>query len=82
MVECIDDKISSAKNIENLRGLAMLVPLNTLEATGEEIHDDVMPEPGAYTSTHFPLLLNDDLASVSVFVVEPTVMAEVADAGE
>ena len=40
-------KYHQQQNIENLRGLAMLVPLNTLVATGEEIHEDVMPEPGA-----------------------------------
>jgi hypothetical protein len=58
----------------------MLVPLNTLVATVDEIHEDVMSEPGAYTSTTIPKLLNHDLASV--FIVEPTVMAEGSDAGE
>ncbi len=58
----------------------MLVPLIVLLAVGDDFHADVIPEPGAKTSTHIPLLLNEDLASV--IVVEPTVMAEAAEAGE
>ena len=39
-----------------------------------------MLEPGAQMFTQDPKLLNDDLASV--LVVDPTVMAAGADAGE
>ena len=42
--------------------------------------DDVMRLPGAKMSTHVPKFENDDLASLEV--VDPTVMAEAALAGE
>jgi hypothetical protein len=58
----------------------MLVPLIVLVAVGDEFQADVILEPGAKTSTQEPKLLKYDFASV--FVVDPTVMAEVAEAGE
>ena len=44
------------------------------------IQDDVISEPGAKMSTQVPVFENDDLASV--VVVDPTVMALAARAGE
>ena len=64
----------------NSRGLAMLVPLIVLVAVFEELHADLMLEPGANMSTQLPWLLNDD--SMSELVVEPTVIAVDSDAGD
>ena len=58
----------------------MLVPLKVLVDVGDEFQADVISEPGAYTSTHVPQLLKLDFSSS--IVEEPTVMAEVVDAGE
>ena len=58
----------------------MLVPLIVMISVEDVLQDDVMPDPGAYTSTHEPKLLKDDCASV--YVVEPTVMANGSEAGE
>ena len=46
----------------------------------ESVVAAVIDDPGAWMSTHAPWLENDDLASVRV--VEPTVIASGADAGE
>ena len=73
-------ELSHPATNENLRGVAILVPLNVLKAKGDEFHEDVISEPGAYTSTHDPQLLKLDFSSF--IVVEPTVMAEAAEAGE
>ena len=43
-------------------------------------HDEVIDEPGAKMSTQVPMLENDERASV--FVVEPTVIADGARAGD
>ena len=67
-------------NDANLRGDAILVPLIVVVAVSDDLEAEMMLEPGAYTSTHDPMLLKDDFASV--FVVEPTVIAFVADDGE
>ena len=43
-------------------------------------HEEVIDEPGAKISRQVPQLVNDDAASV--LVVEPTVIADGARAGE
>ncbi len=67
-------------NDTNLRGDAILVPLIVIIAVFDELEAEMISEPGAYTSTHDPILLKDDFASV--LDVEPTVIAFVADDGE
>ena len=58
----------------------MLVPLRVFESVLDELEAEMISDPGAYTSTQLPMLLKGDFASV--LVVEPTVMASAADAGE
>ncbi len=58
----------------------MLVPCFVEYTWGALLLAERMLDPGAYTSTHVPKLLNDDLASSSV--VEPTETAPADDAGE
>jgi hypothetical protein len=64
----------------NVRGDAILVPLNVVVPVSDDFEADMILDPGAYTSTHDPMLLKEDFASV--LVVEPTVTAFVADDGE
>ena len=45
----------------NLRGVAILVPLIVLVAVVSVFQAEVIPKPGAYTSTHEPQLLKLDL---------------------
>lgn len=61
-------------------GEAMEVPLNVAVAVFEVEYADRIPEPGAKMSKHVPKFENEDLASV--VVVEPTVIALAARAGE
>jgi hypothetical protein len=61
-------------------GVAIDVPLIVLVAVALVYHADVMLEPGAKMSTQVPKLENEDRASV--LVVEPTVIAGAARAGE
>lgn len=61
-------------------GHAIDVPEMVLTSVSEPVQAAVMLEPGAWMSTHGPLLLNPLFASV--LVVEPTVMALGVDAGE
>ena len=49
-------------------------------ADGLPIQDEVIAEPGAKISTQVPVFEKEDLASV--LVVEPTVIALAARAGE
>ena len=58
----------------------MLVPLIVIVAVLDDMEADLISEPGAYTSTHVPMLLKEDFASV--LVVEPTVTAFASDDGE
>ena len=58
----------------------MEVPLNVAVAVFEVYHADRMLEPGAKRSRHVPQFENEDLASVEV--VEPTVIAFAARAGD
>ena len=58
----------------------MEVPLNVAVAVSELKYDDKIPEPGAKISRHVPKLENDERASV--VVVEPTVIALAARAGD
>ena len=44
----------------------MLVPLRVALAVGESVPADVMCDPGPYTSTHSPKLLNHEYRSRSV----------------
>lgn len=76
MKEVEDDK----KRRTYSRGAAMLVPCFVEYMLGLVLLADRMLDPGAYTSTHAPKLLNDDLTSSRV--VEPTVNADDSDAGE
>src|SRR6185295_13353663 len=61
-------------------GEAIEVPLNVAVAVSELNHEDRIPEPGAKRSKHVPKFENEDRASV--VVVEPTVMAFAARAGD
>jgi len=61
-------------------GQAIDVPEMVLVSESEPVQAAVMPEPGAWMSTHVPLLLNPLFSSS--LVVEPTVMALGVDAGE
>jgi hypothetical protein len=61
-------------------GVAIEVPEIVFVAVSLVFHDEVMLEPGAKMSTHVPKFENDERASV--LVVEPTVMALAARAGE
>ncbi len=61
-------------------GVAIDVPLIVLVAVALVDHAEVMLEPGAKMSTQVPKLENDDFASV--LVVDPTVSAVAARAGE
>src|SRR5882724_7063685 len=58
----------------------MEVPLSVAVAVLDENQDERIPEPGAKRSTQVPKFENDERASV--LVVEPTVMAFAARAGE
>src|SRR5262245_13569977 len=58
----------------------MEVPLNVAVAVFDENQADRIPLPGANMSRHVPKFENDDLASV--VVVEPTVIAFAARAGD
>lgn len=58
----------------------MLVPCIVFLDVLVSFHADSMSSPGAYTSTHFPKLLNLDL--MSVFPMEPTEIAVVSEAGD
>ena len=58
----------------------MLVPLIIVTPVLDETAAEMISEPGAQTSTQLPKLLKLDFASV--LVVEPTVTAFAADAGE
>lgn len=58
----------------------MLVPLMVLSAVVLVLQLDVILDPGAYTSTQVPKLLNEDCKSA--MVVDPTVMANGSEAGE
>ena len=58
----------------------MDVPLNVAVAVFEVNHAESIPLPGANRSRHVPKFENDDLASV--VVVEPTVIAFAARAGD
>ncbi len=71
-------KISAA--IPAICGAAMEVPLMVAEAFAPPIHADLMLEPGAKISTHAPMLEKSE--SRSKIVVDPTVMAFAARAGE
>jgi hypothetical protein len=51
-----------------------------VEAVESSIEAEVIDEPGAYTSTHFPQLLKLDL--LSEMDVAPTVKAEAVEAGD
>ena len=61
-------------------GVAIDVPEIVLVAVSLVFHDDVMLLPGAKMSTHVPKFENEERASL--VVVEPTVMALGARAGE
>src|SRR5262249_56089861 len=56
------------------------VPLNVAVAVSEVLYDERIPEPGAKMSRHVPKLENDERASL--VVVEPTVIALAARAGD
>lgn len=58
----------------------MLVPEMVLVASAPSIQAEVMPLPGAKISTQIPQLENDDRSSM--LVVDPTVMASEAEAGD
>ncbi len=58
----------------------MLVPCFVEYMLGLVLLAERMLDPGAYTSTHAPKLLNDDLTSRRV--VDPTDNDNDADAGE
>lgn len=73
-------KMMVKKKNNNLRGLAMLVPLSFAIAVVLELQLDKISDPGAYTSTQDPKLLKPDL--LSLLVVDPTVMADGSEAGE
>ena len=61
-------------------GEAIEVPLNVAVAVSELNQADRIPEPGAKMSKHVPKFENDERASLAV--VDPTVMALAARAGE
>ena len=61
-------------------GEAIDVPLSVAVAVFEVAHAESIPLPGANRSRQVPKLENDDLASVEV--VEPTVIAFAARAGD
>ena len=61
-------------------GEAIEVPLSVAVAVFELNHADKIPEPGAKMSRHVPKFENDERASV--VVVEPTVIAFAARAGD
>ena len=61
-------------------GVAIDVPEMVLVADVEPIQEDLMLEPGAKISTQVPIFEKEDLASV--LVVDPTVIALAARAGE
>ena len=61
-------------------GDAIEVPLKVAVAVFDENHAERIPLPGAKMSRHVPKFENDDLASV--VVVEPTVIAFAARAGD
>ena len=61
-------------------GEAIEVPLNVARAVFEVIQADTMLEPGAKISRHVPKFENEERASV--VVVEPTVIALAARAGD
>ena len=61
-------------------GDAIEVPLNVAVAVFDVYQADSIPLPGANRSRHVPKFENDDLASVEV--VEPTVIAFAARAGD
>jgi hypothetical protein len=61
-------------------GVAIDVPEIVLVAVSLVFHDEVMLLPGAKMSTHVPKFENEERASV--IVVEPTVIALGARAGE
>ena len=61
-------------------GEAIEVPLSVAVAVFELNHADKIPEPGAKISRHVPKFENDERASV--VVVEPTVIAFAARAGD
>ena len=61
-------------------GDAMDVPLIVFVAVLLVLHAEVMPLPGANTSTQLPKFENDERASL--LVVDPTVSAEATRAGE
>lgn len=58
----------------------MEVPLNVAVAVSEVAYADKIPEPGAKISKHTPKLENEERASL--VVVEPTVIAFAARAGD
>src|SRR5215218_171082 len=61
-------------------GVAIDVPEIVFVAVSLVLHDEVMLLPGAKMSTHVPKFENEDRASL--IVVEPTVIALAARAGE
>ena len=61
-------------------GEAIEVPLNVAVEVSDELVDDRIPEPGAKISRHVPKFENDERESV--VVVEPTVIAFAARAGD
>src|SRR6185503_1030099 len=61
-------------------GEAIEVPLNVAVAVFEENHAERIPEPGAKRSKHVPKFEKEERASV--VVVEPTVIALAARAGD
>mmetsp|Transcript_7196 Transcript_7196/g.18880 ORF Transcript_7196/g.18880 Transcript_7196/m.18880 type:complete len:206 (+) Transcript_7196:309-926(+) len=61
-------------------GVAMEVPEMVRVSESDEVHAAVMLDPGAWRSTQLPWLEKDDLASEDV--VDPTVIASGADAGD
>src|ERR1044071_637766 len=61
-------------------GEAIEVPLNVAVAVSELKYDDRIPEPGAKMSRHVPKFENEERASL--VVVEPTVIAFAARAGD
>ena len=58
----------------------MLVPEIVVVSESQPTHAAVMPEPGAWISTHVPWFEKPDLASLEV--VDPTVIASGVEAGE
>ena len=78
--EKVGCSVSRAATAPATCGVAIEVPLIDLVAVSEVAHAALMPEPGAWMLTQRPWLEKLDLESLEV--VEPTVMASGAPAGE